>query len=814
MDHLWQDLRFATRTLMRSPALTTVAILTLALGIGANSSVFSLVDAVLFRPLPFVDPDRLVMIYEKAHGFDHGNVSGHEFVAWRKQNRSFDRMAMYSYAGLTLTGHGEPLTVNAQSVTADFFDVLRQRPVLGRAFQTGDDQPDAPPTVVLAHSLWISRFGGDSSVIGRRIDLDDVPHQVIGVMTARGDMDSDAWVPLDIVAEAQRVGKHSNRVIGRLKPGVTIHAAQNDLAGVARGVERDYPGANAGHSVNVASLYEEMVGDVRRPFLIALGAAAFVLLLACANVAHLLLTRAAARQKEFAIRAALGAGRARLARQLVTESLLLSVAGGALALVIAAWLIDLLPSLSAVHIPRVAELSLDRRVVGVTGFLCLCSAFFCGMIPALRASAPRLKLWMGDGTRATGGPGRRLAGLLVVSEVAIALMLLIGAGLTVKSFANLMRIDPGFDSRNVLTVALPLPGLRYPGAEKQRNAVNQVVENLAHAPGVEFVGATTALPLGPCCNGMGITIEGKPTPAAGQEIKANMAITTGSYFQALHIPLRRGRLFNASDARVSVPLIRWFAQQPPPPQFNEPQPAPVAVISETMAKQFWPDEPVIGKRLRVLFSPWITVVGVVGDVRQSALVEPPTPQMYLSSLQEPNASLTLLVRAAHAASVAPVVRQQIRALDKELPIGAMEMMDRTVWNSIGRPRFNALLLGASSAIALLLAVIGVYGVIAYSVQRRTHEIGIRRALGAQTRDVLRLVLGHALSLVLVGVLIGVFGAIALTRLLTTLLYGVAPTDPATFVSVAVLLTGVALLACYVPSQRATRVDPTDALRAE
>jgi putative ABC transport system permease protein len=814
MDRLWQDLRFATRTLTRSPALTAVAILTLALGIGANSAVFSLVNAVLIRPLPFVDPDRLVMVFEKAHGSDHGNVSGHEFVAWQRQSRSFDRMAMFSYVAFTLTGRGEPVTVSAQSVTADFFGVLGQRPLLGRSFQSGDDQPDAPSIVILGHALWMSRFNGDSSVIGRRILLDDAPFQVVGVMPARGDMDSEMWVPLNIVSEAQKVGKHSNSVVARLKPGVTIEAAQRDLAAVARVVEREYPGANEGHSVNVASLYEEMVGDVRRPFLVALGAAAFVLLLACANVAHLLLTRASARQREFAIRSALGAARSRLVRQLVTEALLLSVVGGVLGLVIAAWLTDLLPGLSAVHIPRLTELGVDRRVVAVTALLCLLSGLACGTIPALRASAPRLRLWLADGTRATAGPGRRLAGLLVVSEVAIALMLLIGAGLTVKSFARLMRIDPGFDPQNVLTVALPLPGPRYPGADRQRGAVNQVVESLAHEPGIEFVGATTAVPLGPCCNAMGITIEGKPVPAPGHEIKANMAITTGRYFQALHIPLRRGRLFDASDARVAVPLILWYPQQPPPPRFDEPQAAPAAVINETMARRFWPNEVVVGKRFRILFSPWITVIGVVGDVRQAGLTEPPTPQMYLSSLQEPSANMTLVVRTARSATVAPIIRRDIRALDKELPIGAMETMDRVVWNSVGRPRFNALLLGVSGAIALVLAVIGVYGVIAYAVQRRTHEIGIRRALGAQTRDVLRLVLGQALGLVLSGIVVGALGAIVLTRLLATLLYDVTPTDPATFLSVALMLSGVALLACYVPSRRATQVDPTDALRTD
>lgn len=815
MDRLWQDVRFAARSLSRAPALTAVAIFTLAFGIGANTAVFSLVNTVLIRPLPYVDPQRLLMLFETRRGYDHGNVSPHEFVAWSRESRSFERMAMFSYSSFTLSGRGEPVTVSARVVTADFFSVLGQSPILGRAFQAGDDQPGAPHQVILSHALWTTRFAGDSSIVGKQATLDDTPFKVVGVMPARGDMDVDLWVPINLVAEARKVGKHGMFVIGRLKDGSTIRTANADLAIVARRLEQQYPVDNKDHGVQALSLTEVMVGDVRRPFLVALGAAFFVLLIACANVGHLLLTRAAARQKELAIRTALGAARARLVRQLVTEALLLSVVGGALGLVLAVWLTDLFPALSAIQVPRISELHVDWRVLSVTAMLCVFTALACGLVPALRASQPKLRLWLADGTRASSAPGRRIAGMLIVSEIALALMLLVGAGLTVKSFAHLIRIDPGFDPRNVLAVSFPLPGPRYPTGDLQRRAVTEVINGLSQLPGVDVVGATTLLPLGQCCNSMAVTIEGRPAPAPGQEIQGRTTIVAGRYFEASRIPLKRGRYFAPSDRRISIPLIRWYPQQPNPEHFGDEQAAPAAIINETMARMFWPNEDAVGKRFRALFSPWITVVGIVGDVRQSGLLEPPTPQMYLSNLQEPSGGMTIVVRATRdPLTVASAVRRQMRSFDARLPIGSIETMDQIVWNSVGRPRFNALLLGLSGAIALLLAIIGVYGVMSYSVQRRTHEIGIRRALGAQTRDVLRLVLGQTLGLVVAGIAVGAVGAVALTRVLATLLYDVAPTDPATFLTVAATLALVGLLAGYLPGRRATRVDPTDALRSE
>jgi putative ABC transport system permease protein len=809
MDSVWQDLRFAARTLVRSPGLTVVAVLTLALGIGANSAAFSLVNAVLLQPLPFAEPQHLAIVYESSRGFDHGAVSPHEFLAWRSENTAFDDMAMYGLGGFTLTGAGDPAGVTSAIVTANFFDVIGRHALLGRTFARGEDGRTADRTVVLGKRFWASRFAADSGVIGRRLILDGAPYQVVGVVENSGEMDWDVWVPIDLP------GKHSYRVIGRVKRGVSFQSANQDLARVARDLERRLPTDNAGHGVIVASLTEDLVGDVRRPLLISLGATLFVLLIACANVGHLLLTRALARQREFAVRMAIGAGHARLARQLITEALLLAAAGGLLALLVLAWSEDLLRALSVFHVPRLAELHLDWRVVASTAGMCLFAAVSCSILPVLRAKPTQLRAWLNEGGRGASGPGRRVAGVLVVSEVALALVLLVGAGLMIKSFARLMSVNPGFSPENVLAVGLPLPGARYADPAVKQQTVGRVVDQLSAIPSVTAVGGTTTLPLWICCNNMGVAVEGKPTPRPGQEIQSRLSIVAGRYFDAMRIPLRRGRTFAASDARVAVPLIRWYPQQPAPARFDEPQAAPVAVISETMAKNLWPGEDALGKRFRVLFSPWVTVVGIVGDVKQAGLQDEPASEMYLSDLQEPSGELTLVLRTAgDPLSVAHTVRERIRATDANLPVADLRPMDGVVWSSVGPPRFNATLLVISGAVALVLALIGVYGVISYSVERRTHEIGIRRALGAQPRDVLRLVLRQAMTLVAIGVVLGLAGALALTRVLTTLLFGVLPTDPATFTSVALALAAVALAAGYIPGRRATLVDPTDALRAE
>jgi putative ABC transport system permease protein len=814
LEAVVQDVRYGVRGLVRSPGFTLVATLTLALGIGANTSIFSLINAVLLRPLPFAEPDRLVRVYERReHRGDRGEVSAHEFIAWRAGNRSLAGMALYTYGELNLTGGGEPKSITAMLVSAEFFSVLGTHPLAGRGFVAGEDRDSANHVVVLSAALWHSRFGSDSAVVGRQVVLNDVSYRVVGVMPPLGTFDPALWVPMDVPAEAQRVGRHSNYVVARLDAGMTIAGAESDLARISHRLEQELPDANTGHGVHVVSQFEDTVQDARRPVLVALGAVAFVLLIACVNVAHLLLKRGAVRQKEFAVRMALGASRRRLMAQLLTESVVLSALGGALGSMLAVWAVRWLPAIQAVQIPRLAEVRIDGRVLAVTLGLSVLSGIVSGVAPALQATRPALREWMGEGMRTTAGVNGRLAGGLVASEVALALTLLIGAGLMIRSFARLVHVDPGFDPRGVLAVALSLPASRYPGAAQQAEAIDGLVSRMRSLPGVRSVAASTSVPLGGCCNNNPISVEGQPPPRPGAEQTAVLNIVTPEYFRTMGIALRSGRPFAASDARIAQPLIRYWDQEPYPPRFNEPQPMPVAIVSETMARQFWPGEDPVGRRFRVLFSPWITVVGVAADVRHISLGGPPPADMYLAQSQEPNGSIALVLRTAgDPMRLAGPVRREIGAFDKDLPIETMVSMDQVLSDSVGRPRFNALVLGIFGAVALLLSVVGTYGVIAYGVAQRTHEIGIRAALGAQSRDLLRLVLGHALALTLTGIGIGLIGALALTRLLAALLYDVAPTDAPTYISVSALLLGVSAVASWVPTRRAMRVDPLVALR--
>ncbi len=817
MGDLWQDLRYGVRMLARRPGLTAIAVLTLALGIGANTSIFSLVNSVLLRPLPFTEPERLVVVHERNQASEQGNVSGHEFVAWRDGNRTLENAALYGYRGFNLTGRGEPEAVEAMVVSGDFFAVLGTVPTAGRAIARSDDQTGAPRVAVLSAGLWQRRFAGDRDLIGRAINLDNQPYTVIGVMPDKGSFDPDLWVPMDSPSEAVKVGKHSNFVIARLKPGVALPAAQRDLATISARLEQELPAFNTGHSVRTRPLHEDVVGQVRRPLIVFMGAVAFILLLACANVAHLLLTRAAARQKELAVRTALGAGRGRLIRQLLTESVLLGVAGGVTGILLVAWVVDLLPKIATAGMPRMDELKIDGRVLAITVALSLLTGVVSGIVPALQSSRLRVRLrdWMSQGTRVTMGPGRRIAGVLVVSEVAVALILLVGAGLTLKSFTRLMGVDPGFTAENVLTATVSLPGDRYAAPQSAIAAFDELAARFKALPGVQFVGSTSQLPVGPCCDGIVITIENRPAPARGQEPGALMAVVGHDYFRAMQIPLRRGRHFNSADTRFALPLIRYWEQQPYPAHFDESQAPPAVIINEAMAEKYWPGEDAVGKRFRILYSPPVTVVGVVGNVRQRGLSLTPEPEMYLPQSQEPRGALTVVVRmAGDPSSYIAGIRQQIRSFDRDLPAGEILPMTSLVRESVRGPRFNALLLGAAGGLALMLALIGIYGVISYSVASRTHEIGIRTALGADARDVLKLVLGQAMTLAGTGIVLGLVGALALSRVLRRMLFEVEPTDPLTFAGIAALLAAVSLLASYLPTRRATRVDPLVALRSE
>ena len=816
MDSIIKDIRYGLRSLLKRPGFTAIAVITLALGIGANSAIFSVVNAVLLRPLPFKDPERLVVVWERRANSGRANLplSGHEYAAFKERATSFEALTLFQPNGFNLTGRGDPLMVDVGEASTEYFSVVGVPPMLGRTFAAGEDQGGGAKVVVLGNKLWSQRFGSDPNVVNQTIRLNDQSYTVIGVMPAL-EFVPDVLVPIDLRGEVRKVGKHSYQVIGRLKPGVTLDHAQAELAHVAQQLEQEFAEANRGHGVQLITLHEDITGAAQLPLLTLFAAVGFVLLIACANVANLLLSRAASRQREMAIRTALGAGRWRLIRQTLTESLLLALFGGGLGLLSAVWLVTLLSRITAVSIPRLDKISVDRRVLLATFGFSILTGLLTGIGPAWRNSEPGLYQWIKDGMRGSINPGRRrISSALVIAEVALAVVLLVGGGLMLKSFVQLLRVDPGFEPNQVLRLDIALPGVKYSEPTQQLAFYNDLITRLNSLPGVESVGATTQTPLSPGDNWTAFAIEGRPDPPQGQQQQAAIRSVSDDYFRTMKIPLRKGRSFSNADARVALPLIRWFPQQPLPEHFNEPQAAPAVVVNETMARLYWPNEDPVGRRLKILFSPWLTVVGVVGDVHHTGLNTPPNPEIYLSQLQEPQSAMAVMARTSgDPLQLAAAAREQVKAIDKDLPL-IVTTMDQIFSNSVAGQRFNTLLLGIFAAVALLLAMIGVFGVINYSVAQRTHEIGIRLALGAQRRDVFKLVVGQGLTLAVVGVVLGAAGALAVTRLITGLLYGVSPTDGPTFVIVALMVTVVAFLACYLPARRATRVDPLVALRYE
>ena len=816
MDSLIKDIRFGLRSLAKRPAFTAIAVITLALGIGANSAIFSVVNAVLLRPLPFKDPDRLMVVWERRESSGNSNLplSGHEYSAFKERTNVFEALTIVQPNGLNLTGRGDPSMVDVLEVSTEYFSVIGVPPMLGRTFAPGEDGGGGAKVVVLGHKLWTQRFGSDPNVLNQTVRMNDQSYTVVGVMPSL-ELMPDVLVPIDLRGELRKVGRHSYQVIGRLKPGVTRDQAQAEVAHVAQQVEQEFPDANRGHGVQIVGMHEVVTGGAQLPLLTLFAAVGFVLLIACANVANLLLSRAATRQREMAIRTALGASRWRLIRQTLVESLLLAVCGGGVGLLAAVWLVTLLSRITAVNIPRLDKISIDNRVLLATFGFSILTGLLTGLAPAWRNSEPRLAQWIKDGVRGSFSPGRRrISSALVVAEVSLAVVLLVGGGLMLKSFVQLLRVNPGFQPHHVLRLDFALPETKYREPQQLLAFYNELIVRLQALPGVESVGATTNTPLGPAESWSGFAIEGRPAPPQGNHQQAAVRTVSDDYFRTMQIPLRKGRFFNSSDARVALPLIRWFEQQPLPEHFNEPQAAPAIIINETMARLYWPNEDPVGRRMRIIFSPWLTIVGVVGDVHHTGLNTPPNPEMYLSQLQEPQSSMAVLARTTgDPLQLAAAAREQLRAMDKDQPV-TVTTMDQLYANSLAGQRFNTLLLGIFAAVALLLAMIGVFGVINYSVTQRTHELGIRIALGAQRRDVFKLVVGQGLLLALVGVGVGAAGAVAVTRLITGLLYGVSPTDGPTLVVVSLLVTAVAFLACYLPARRATRVDPLIALRYE
>jgi len=806
------DLRHAVRGLLKAPGFAAVSILTLALGIGANTAVLSLARAVFLNPLPFKDPDRLVAIAERRPSSRNTNIpiSGHEFAAWREQNLVFEEMALFRPNGLNLTGGGEPEKIQVIEASASYLPMLGLSPALGRWFADGESR-----VAILSDPLWRRRFAGDLGAIGRTITLNDESYTVVGVLRPLPkSLTPDLILPLDVAGEIRAVGRHNLSAFARLRPDATLEGAQSDLGAIADRLALQMPRDNTGHQVAVTPLRHEMVGEFRRASWLMVAAVGFVLLIGCANVANLLLARGANRQREFAIRAALGAGRARVVQQLIVESLVLAMLSGAAGLLVSAWIIDLMPKLSAVNIPLLETARLGWSGLMLATAISLVTGLAAGVVPALRSSYVRPG-WLRESHRVSDDrSGRTLRDALVAAEVGLTLVLLVAAGLMITSFARLVAVDPGFRASDVLVVPVDLPASRYGEAYQRRGFFDRVIASIEGLPGVQAAGAVSHLPLGGAENWMPFRIPGRPEPGPGQEPYAPFRVATPHYFTALGIPLRRGRLFNDGDARQSVPLIRWFPQQPYPPGYDKPQAAPVAIVSESAARQFWPGSDPIGQRIRVMFSPDVTIVGVAGDVHHNGLDLPSYPHIYLSHNQEPWDSVSLVVRTSVApAQLAPAVRERLRAADRELPITVKTMAD-VMSASVGRPRLYTAMATVFGSVALLLAVVGIIGVVSYVAAQRTREIGVRMALGAQRREILTLVVGQGMRPIAVGICVGVVTAIGVTRFMAKLLFQVTPLDPLTFAVVTAFLGVVALFACWIPARRATQVDPLTSLRAE
>jgi putative ABC transport system permease protein len=804
---LLQDLRYAARMLWKNPGFTTVAVLALALGIGANTAIFSVVNTVLLRPLPYKAPEQLVMVWEDAtsHGYPRDTPAVANYVDWRDQNSLFSGMAAISDSDFNFTGAGDPERLKGRRVSANLFPLLGVEPQLGRVFTAAEDQPGTQRVAVLSHRLWQRRFGGDPSIIGKTLTLNDESYTVVGVMPARFQFpanDDELWVPISFTAqEAANRNRHYLEVLGRLKPGVTLEQAQAEMTTIGARLQQQYPQSNTDLGVAVTSLQEHLVGDIKPALLILLGAVGLVLLIACANVANLLLARAAIRQKEIALRVALGARRWRLLRQFLTESLLLATFGGIVGLVIAYVGLLVLGSFIPENISQARDISLDLKVLGFTLGVSLLTGLIFGFAPAIQAARFNQSETLKEGGRdsVTGRSGKRLRGLLVTAEVAVSLVLLIGAGLLINSFLRLRNIDPGFRTDNLLTMKIELPEPKYEAYERRAAFYTDLVQRVQSLAGVRSAAVTTNLPLYRQGNSTSVRLEGKPDPPPGQERIVVTRIISPGYFDTMSIPLLAGRQLSDQDTDTTQNVV---------------------VISETMARRFWSGEDPVGKRIaagRVRSdADWIQVVGVVKDVRQFELNAEPRPQMYLSYRQAGFfAPEDLVVKTdVEPASLAASVRKAVWEIDKDQPVSNIRTMDEILAESIARQRFSMLLLGIFAGVALLLAAVGIYGVMSYSVAQRTHEIGIRMALGAETGAVLKLAVGYGLKLVIAGVVIGLIAAFALTRLLATLLFGVTPTDPATFVVISVLLICVAAIASYIPARRATKVDPLVALRYE
>jgi putative ABC transport system permease protein len=812
MTSLLHDFRYAVRSCLRTPGFTLVAVAALALGIGANTAIFSVVNAVMLEPLPYRDPARLVVAWEEtARRPGRPNVvAPANFLRWRERATAFERLSATVDYRASLTGRGDPEELVVQLVTPDFFQTLGVAPARGRAFTAveGIRRPaDEPDVAILSHELWERRFGRDTGIVGQAIQLGGSPVTVVGVMPPgfrlflkAGSLvgkPADVWLPLPFDDRDRQPRGRYLSAIARLRSGVSLRAAQAQMDTIARGLTAEWPEFDTGWTVRLVPLHTELAGELTPALLVLMGAVAFVLLIACANVANLLLARGAARRREIAIRAALGAGRWRLVRLLLTESLTLAVLGGLAGLVVAEWGVDLLLALSPVDLSGLGAVRVSYSVLAFAAAVSICTAVVCGVVPAFEGARSDVQAGLKDGARevGSGARGRRLRHAFVVCEVALALVLLVGAGLLIRSFANLRGVDPGFRTDGVLTARMALAPAKYRDDSRRTRFFHDAVERVSALPGVRAAGVVSFLPFTGLAAATGFTVEGQPAPAPGQAPVVDVRVCDNGYFGAMSIPLVHGRLFSAREMQERSNVV---------------------IINETLARRYFPNEDPLGRRLVIdMTDPVVatTIVGVVGDVRHVDLATEPRAMTYWPHPQLPYGAMTLAVRTSgNPSALVPAVQHEVQALDREQPLSDVRTMDEWIGKSLARTRFSWMVLAVFAAMALLLAAIGIYGVMSYAVSQRTGEIGVRLALGAIEGDIVRMVVGSGMRLTALGLGAGTVLTLLLTRGLAALLYGMRGSDPATVAGAVVVLASVATLASYLPARRAARIEPVQALR--
>ena len=811
MNDILQDIRYGIRLCLRTPGFTMIAVLALALGIGANTAIFTIVNAVLLEPLPFRDPARLVVMWEtNARRPGRVNVLGPaNFLRWRERSTAFERTAPFYDYHVNLTGSGAPEEIVGMDVTPDFFPTLGVTPALGRAFTEDEGAEGHDAVAVLSHGLWLRRFAGDPAVVGRTIQINARSVTVVGVMppeiglflrnSTLAGKPAEFWMPFAFT-EAHRTprGRYMS-AIARLRQGVELSEAQAQMDTIAAGLAREFPQFDTGWGAKLVPLHRELSGDLRPALLVLTGAVGFVLLIACANVANLLLARGATRQREIAIRTALGAGRRRVIRQLLTESVVLCVAGGGLGLLLAQWGLDLLLAITPVSLAELGPVHLSYPVLGFTAGVSLATAVICGFAPAFEGSRGNVQEALKDGARQIGASvrHRRIRQALVVGEIALAVVLLVGAGLMIRSFGTLRGVNPGFDAHNVLTARVTVPTRRYPDEARRIDFFSTLVARLSAIPGVESAGAVSYLPLAGSGAATGFTIVGQPAPLAGQEPTTDVSVCDNGYFRALKVPLLRGRTFSERELREKSNVV---------------------VINDALAKRYFANQDPIGKSLVIAMTlPNVPteIVGIVGNTRFADFTTEARPTTYWPHPQLAYSAMTLTLRTTtDPAAFAPLVERAVRAMDKDQPVADLRTMDQWVARTLSQAKFSSMLLTTFAGLALALAAIGIYGVMSYSVSQRTPEIGIRLALGAEASDILGMIVGNAVRLAAIGLAIGVVLSLALSRTLTSLLDETAATDPVTFAAVIGVLGGVAIAASYFPARRASRIPPVEALRAQ